>query len=83
VIHMKTITVDGTTLDVDEVVKRYKAVGKPADVKERHIAVFEDVFGIKDSVMKSYTEVGRAFGISSVRVRQLCALVLYKIGLLP
>jgi DNA-directed RNA polymerase sigma subunit (sigma70/sigma32) len=80
---MKTITVDGTTLDVDVVVKRYKAVGKPADLKERHIAVFEDVFGIKDSVMKSYTKVGRTFGISPERVRQLCALVLYKIGLLP
>ena len=79
---MKKITVDGTTLDVDEVVKRYKAVGKPADVKKRHIAIFEDVFGIKNGVMKSYAEVGRAFGISSVRVRQLCAFVLHKIGLL-
>ena len=82
-IHMKKITVDGTTLDVDDVVKRYEAAGKPADVKERHAAVFEDVFGIKSGVMTSYAEVGRAFGISSVRVRQLCALVLYKIGLLP
>ena len=79
---MKTITVDGTTLDVDEVVKCYKAVGKPADVKERHIAIFEDVFGIKNGVLKSCAEVGRAFGISSERVRQICALVLYKIGLL-
>ena len=79
---MKTITVDGTTLDVDEVVKRYKAAGKPADVKERHAAVFESVFGVKNGVIKSYAEVGRAFSISSSRVRQLCALVLYKIGLL-
>jgi len=79
---MKTITVDGTTIDVDAVVKRYKAVGKPADVKERHAAVFEDTFGVKNGVMKSYAEVGRAFGISSVRVRRLCALVLYKMGLI-
>lgn len=80
---METITIDGTTLDANEVVKRYKAAGKPVDVKERHAAIFEDVFGIKNGVMKSYAEVGRAFGISSVRVRQLCALVLYKIRLLP
>jgi DNA-directed RNA polymerase sigma subunit (sigma70/sigma32) len=79
---MKTITVDGTTLDVNEVVKHYEAVGKSADVKERHRAVFEDVFGVKNGVMKSYAEVAREFNVSSERVRQLCALVLYKIGLL-
>ncbi len=77
------MTVDGTTLDIDEVVKRYKAVGKTVGVKERHIAIFEDKFGIGEGVIKRYVEVGRKFDVSSERVRQLCALVLDKIGLLP
>jgi DNA-directed RNA polymerase sigma subunit (sigma70/sigma32) len=80
---MDTMTIGGTTLDIGKSIARYKAAKKSADLKERHVAIFEDKFGIKDGVMKSYAAVGRNFGISQNRARQLCAFVLHKIGLLP
>jgi len=80
---MKTITMNGVTIDVDEAVTRYRTAQQSAGLKARHTAIFEDKFGIEDGIPKSYAEVGRTFGISPERVRQLCGLVLHKIGLLP
>ena len=80
---MNTMTMNGTTVDINGVIARYKAARKSAGLKERHAAIFEDKFGIRDGVMRSYAEVGRRFGVSEERARQLCGLVLHKIGVLP
>jgi len=80
---MDKMTIGGTTLDIKESIARYKAARKSAELKERHAAIFEDKFGVRDGVMKSYAEVGCKFGISEERVRQLCGLVLHKVGILP
>jgi DNA-directed RNA polymerase sigma subunit (sigma70/sigma32) len=77
------MTMNGVMIDVDEAITRYRIAKQSADLQARHAAIFEDKFGVKDGVMKSYADVGRKFGISPERVRQLCGLVLHKIGLMP
>ena len=81
-IAMNTMTMNGTTVDINGAIAHYKAARKSAGLKERHAAIFEDRFGVRDGVMKSYAEVGHTFGISEERARQLCGLVLHKIGVL-
>jgi DNA-directed RNA polymerase sigma subunit (sigma70/sigma32) len=80
---MATITIDHRTIDVDAAVARYKAAKDTANLYARDMAIFEEKFGVNSGIIKTYLEVGRAFGISKDRVRQLCARVLHKIGLLP
>ena len=77
------MTIDGTVLDVNDAIERYKAAKRSAHITERQAAIFEERFGVNDSVARTYAEVGWKFNVSRERVRQLCARVLHEIGLLP
>lgn len=79
---MNKIVIGGVVLDEKNVVKRYASMRPTAHITERQAAIFENKFGINDGLPKTYAEVGLKFGISRERVRQLCAKVLYEIGLL-
>ena len=72
---------DDTTISISTALEHYKASVDSLPIRERHRAIFEERFGIKDGVAKTYAEVGKKFNISSTRVRQLCALVLHKVGI--
>ncbi len=78
-----SLTISGVKVDIPTAIKKYKTVGKSTMLTERQRTVFESRFGIKDGIMKSDTDTAKIFGISAVRVRQLYASVLYKIGGLP
>ena len=78
---MKNLTMDGIIIDLPTALEHYKASVGSTTLKERHRAIFEERFGIKDGVAKTYTEVGTRFNISSTRVRQLCAFVFHKVGI--
>ena len=77
---MKKMTISGTTIDVPVALEQYKLSGGSAGLKERHREIFEEKFGVRDGVAKTYAEVGKKFNISAARVGQLCALVLFRIG---
>jgi RNA polymerase primary sigma factor len=77
---MKKMTISGTTIDVPAALEQYKLSSNSANLKERDRAIFEERFGIKDGIAKTYAEVGKKFKISATRVEQLCARTLFKIG---
>ena len=78
-----SLTINGVKVDIPLAIKKYKTVGKSTMLTERQRTVFESRFGIKDGIVKRDTDTAQIFGISAVRVRQLYACVLYKIGVLP
>jgi DNA-directed RNA polymerase sigma subunit (sigma70/sigma32) len=78
-----SLIISGVKVDIPTAIKKYKAVGKSTIMTERQRTVFESRFGIKDGIVKRDTDTAQIFGISTVRVRQLYASVLYKIGVLP
>ena len=77
------LVISGIKIDIPTAIEKYKVVGKSTILTERQRTVFESRFGIKDGMMKKDTDTARIFAISAVRVRQLYASVLYKIGILP
>lgn len=78
---MKNLTLDGVAIDLPTTLERYKALVGNAPLKERHRVIFEEKFGIKDGIAKTYTDVAKKFNISSTRVQQLCAFVFFKVGI--
>lgn len=78
-----SLTISGVSVDIPSAIKKYKTVGKSTMLTDRQRTVFETKFGIKDNIVKRDTDTAQIFGISTVRVRQLYASVLYKIGVLP
>ncbi len=77
---MKTITISGELVYPSAVIESYTSSGKLLPLTERQRTVFEDKFGIKDGIIKTNSKVAEKFGISTTRVLQLCANVLYKMG---
>ena len=77
---MKTITISGELVYPSAFIESYISSGKLLPLTERQRTVFEYKFGIKDGVIKTNSEVAEKFSISTTRVLQLYANVLYKMG---
>jgi DNA-directed RNA polymerase specialized sigma subunit len=80
IMKQDTKIIGGVSINIPSAIKKFKSSGKSSGLTERHQAIFEYKFGIKDGIQKTDKEVGEKFGISNSRVRQLSAYVLYKIG---
>ncbi len=78
---MRNLTVNDIPIDLPTALEQYKRLNRSAKIQERDRVIFEEKFGIKDGVSKTYVEVGRKFNVSPTRVRQICGRTFFRVGI--
>jgi RNA polymerase primary sigma factor len=63
------------------IIERYKSVKDSLKLSQREIAILDLRFGLTDGKSKTLEEVGRKFGVTRERIRQIEARMLDKIAI--